>query len=158
MPPDRHRTIDASVFLEVYLEQPRAAECQAFLGEVVSTDTIITDMTIGEVVANLKMAPPDEQIRMAIDDFLRRLDTYEVVPMGAHCYELVRSQAFRELRGIQDKDRLLLAAAIEHHLTRMATLDAGMRAEQASIAEICRSRGQAALRIEEPTGGRGRRR
>ena len=158
MPPSPHRTVDASVFLAVYLEESTAEDCEAFLNLDVSTDTIISDLTIGEVLLRLKKEAGSRATnRDSIPDFLQRIDTYELVPLSPTCLDLARQEGIRRLRGVQDKDRLLVAYAIENRLTNLATIDRGLQAEQASISALCEELGQARLRIEEPRSTRGTR-
>ena len=150
MPPSAHRTIDASVFLEVYKQGPDSQACEEFLDLDVSSDTILSDLTIGEVILNLKNARGDQIVEDAVSDFLSRLGDYQLVPLAPDCFSLPGTEDFKDIRGVQDKDRLLVAYAITNGLTQLTTLDRGLIAEQAVVDAICKQRGIAPVRMEWP--------
>jgi len=154
MPAPTHRTIDASVFLEVYLQGTHADACEEFLNLDVSSDTILSDLTIGEVILNLKVTQDIELAEQALPNFLARVDSYRLVPLAPDCFDLIRTEDFKELRGVQDKDRLVLAYAISNGLTQLRTLDRGLLDEQAAVNSICEERGVEPLRIEWPRSAR----
>jgi predicted nucleic acid-binding protein len=155
-----HRIIDSSIFLDAYLEQDVPARggrrggrsrsllsSREFLDRYCVRDVLLCDLILGEVFGNLvqRVVEPTA-FRTSADAFILDISRCSSERLTETDFDLAQGD-LSDL-AIGSKDKLIVAFAINHSLTRLTTNDGGILSSRSEIRRISRERTGVTLSAE----------
>lgn len=142
--------IDASIFLDQWLEGEAVKECTHIVGKAGKTyEGLVTEVAVGEIVSRLrrgfKLEDKRAQVLLKLNSDLQN---FQIVPLEDA--DVVLARKMDAIYNIDAKDRLHLACAVNRNTPHFVTLDANMFDEARVLSSIARETGKEAPRITHP--------